>query len=269
LPAFAGLERPLAIQRPDWTSKGDLVAVDHRIPGPTTQFELTARGRTWLGPTWSSPTSLTPSRARATQASSGAFADVFEWTYRVGTARVTRVSVLLRGKSLALIGQQDEGMGAVSEVRLAIAPGVLAQVSDDRRSVSLAWGSRRPEVRVIPLAFAPTAPVSRGSITVEENQVVIRQAAEGKRCWVPILLAWGRAPVTWRPLTVSRDSKACRDDVATASRVAWGMGESGLLVYRSLGSAALRVFLGHQTRARFLVGEFTPTGEVKPIVKLD
>jgi hypothetical protein len=41
------------------------------------------------------------------------------------------------------------------------------------------------------------------------------------------------------------------------------------LIYRSLAPPALRSFLGHQSRARFLVALFTPEGNVVPIVKVD
>jgi hypothetical protein len=51
--------------------------------------------------------------------------------------------------------------------------------------------------------------------------------------------------------------------------VAWGPGSEGLVVYRSLAPPALRNFLGHQTGARFLVGSFTKSGDVRPILKLD
>ena len=48
----------------------------------------------------------------------------------------------------------------------------------------------------------------------------------------------------------------------------WGRDET-LVVYRSLARPGLRAFLGHQTRARFLVGLFTAEGEVEPLVKVE
>ena len=64
-------------------------------------------------------------------------------------------------------------------------------------------------------------------------------------------------------------SKTCPPSVAFGARLAWGPGEDGLLIYRSLAKPALRAVLGHQTRARFLVGRFTPDGDVVPLLSLD
>ena len=99
--------------------------------------------------------------------------------------------------------------------------------------------------------------------------MVIRQVVEGRRRWLPTLICWGKAPTTWRPATVAYRSKASRADEAIAARVAWGPFDDGLVVYRSLGPPALRSFLGYQAGARFLVGAFTRSGDVRPILKVD
>jgi hypothetical protein len=87
-----------------------------------------------------------------------------------------------------------------------------------------------------------------------------------------VLVSWdaarNRRALHWRALTVAEKSRACPPGVAFGARVSWGRGET-LLVYRSLGPPALRSVLGHQTRARFLVGLFTPDGDVEPLVKVD
>jgi hypothetical protein len=67
---------------------------------------------------------------------------------------------------------------------------------------------------------------------------------------------------------VSQNSKACAPETAFAARISWGRNET-LLIYRSLAKPALRSFLGHQTRARFLIGLFSSEGEVEPLVKID
>ncbi len=56
--------------------------------------------------------------------------------------------------------------------------------------------------------------------------------------------------------------------MAFAARVGWGRDE-GLVIYRSLGKPGLRAFLGHQTTSRFLIGSFSASGEVTPILKID
>jgi len=271
LPSDARPDRPLAILRPDWTPSGDLLAVDHRDPGPTTRIEVAGRGRNWIGPAWTSPAiEGRIGRARPTHWATGAFVDCAEWTYRAGAGRVTRVVVLLRGRGLALLGQQDEGLGTTSEVRLTLPDGIEATSAEGSRSMVLSSGKGRPTARLIPLGLLPTgARADGGSIAVEGREVVVRQTGEGRRRWVPILISWSRAPTLWRPLTVGSRSRPCRPDVAAAVRLGWGRGDEGLVVYRSLAPPALRSFLGHQTTARFLVGSFTRSGDVRPILKVD
>jgi hypothetical protein len=271
LPSDSRPDRPLAVLRPDWTPRGDLLAVDHREPGQSSLIEVSSKGHTWLGPTWES---LAPEgkvgRARPTHWSSGAYADCLEWSFRVGTGRTTRVAILLRGRGLAILGQQDDGVGPVSEIRLALPDGIVATRAEGSRSMVLSAGRGKPTARLIPLGL-PTMdyPTDRGSIAIEGREVIVRQSGEGRRRWVPLLIAWEKPPTLWRTLTVASKSKACRPDVASAARVAWGPGNEGLVVYRSLAPSALRNFLGHQTGARFLVGSFSKSGDVRPILKLD
>ncbi len=264
-------DRPLGVLRPDWSARGDLVAFDHRRVGDETLVEIGSRGVTWLGPGWRSA----PASGRATPAlpsawSSGLDADHAEWVYKQGPRRVVRCVVLLKGRSMALLGQQDEGGESGSEIRVDLAEGVEASFVTGSRAVLLSAGRGRPTARLIPLGLpAHDRPTDAGSIGVEGRQVVIRHQGEGRRRWISALLCWGKPPTTWRSATVAERSKACRADLASAARVAWGPRDEGLVVYRSLGPAALRSFLGHQTGARFLVGAFTRSGDVRPLLKVD
>ncbi len=269
LPASARTDRPLAVLRPDWTPKGDLVAVDHRRAGPSSLIEVASRGQTWLGATWTSP--VDPGRtaeASPTYWSTGAFADCAEWSFKVGRGRVTRTAVLLRGRSMALIAQQDDGLGPTGEIRLSLPDGIEATPDAETRALVLSAGRGKTSARLVPLGLpALPYPTDRGSMTVEGREVVLRQSGEGRRRWLPLLLCWGKAPTAWRVLTVAGQSRACRPEEAFAARVAWGRADEGLVVYRSLGPAALRNFLGHQTPARFLVGGFNASGDVRPYLK--
>ena len=271
LPSDARPDRPLAVLRSDWTPQGDLVAIDHRSPGDRTLLEVASRGRTWLGPSWtSSATGGRFSRAKPTHWTSGVFADGAEWSYKVGPKQITRSAVLLRGRSMVLLGQQEDGREPTSEVRLALPDGIEASIVAGSRAILLSSGRGKSTARLIPLGLpAHDRPTDLGSIAIEGHEVVVRQSGEGRRRWLPVLICWGRAPTTWRALTVSHRSKACRGDVAVAARVAWGSNDEGLVVYRSLGPPELRAFLGHQTKARFLVGAFTRAGDVRPILKVD
>ena len=171
---------------------------------------------------------------------------------------------------MVLLGQQEDGGEAPSEVRLAFPDGIAASLVPGSRSVLLSSGRNKAAARLIPLGLpAHDRSTDAGSIAVEGREVVVRQAGEGRRRWIPLLICWGKSPTTWRTLTVSHRSRACREDVAVAARVAWGPSEEGLVVYRSLGPTAPRSFLGHQTGVRFLVGAFTRSGDVRPFLKVD
>jgi hypothetical protein len=182
--------------------------------------------------------------------------------------RITRTAVLLRYRKLALIAQQEEGPPPASGYRISMADGVTVVPTPSTRMLTLARG--RASARLIPLAL-PTSPhpTERGSFVLEGNEPVLRQTSAGRRRWLPMVLAWGKAPTAWRTLTVTESSKVCAPDVAFAARLSWGVGVDGLLIYRSLARPALRAVLGHQTRARFLIGRFTPDGDVVPLLSLD
>ena len=271
LASYSCGDRPLAIFRTDWGGASDLAAIDHRRAGDQTSLEVAARGRTWLGPTWTSGEYPgRTSQALPTQRSSSPFADSLEWSFKVGPRKVTRTLVLLRGRSMALLGQQDDGGSGSSEIRFELGEGVEARSVEGSRAIVLSAGRGQPTARLLPLGLpAHDRPTDLGSIALEGHAVVIRRASEGRRRWLPVLLCWGKAPTTWRPLTVAERSKALKSEAAFAVRVVWGPRDDDLVIYRSLGPAALRSFLGHQTSARFVIGSFNRTGEVRPILKVD
>ena len=271
LPTATWLDRPLAILRPDWTPRGSIVAIDHRARRPATTIEVTGRGATWLGPTWSSPPlgdDVGP--ARATFATTGPFADAYEWSFRAGPVTVTRTAALIRGAGLALLLQTEVGGGReLGEVRWTLPDGIETRPDPTSRSLILAAGRGKPTARLIPLGL-PESPdrVDQGSLQVEGNEVILRQRTTASDRCMALLVAWSsKAPRTWRTLTVAEQSAPCPPGTAFAARVGWGTAQNGLLVYRSLGPPGLRSVLGHQTRARLLIAGFSPTGEVHPWVK--
>lgn len=275
LPAFGSRYRPLAMLRPDWTARGDLLAVDHGDRTGPCLLELVGRGRCWLGPSWmEGPAEGPRSASRPTYWSSGALADVAEWSFRTATARIVRTAVLLRGRQLALLADQWEGAGAAATLRLAPGPGVEARLQSDSRALALTPAAgRRGSARVIPLALpALPFPTERGSLAVVGREIVLQRLQPGRRCWLPLLVSWradrDRRPTFWRTLTVSERSRACPPEVAFAARVDWGAGE-GLLFYRSLARPARRAVLGFQTKARFFIGLFTGAGTVLPLLTIE
>ncbi|HWE40180.1 MAG TPA: hypothetical protein VG406_26750 [Isosphaeraceae bacterium] len=272
LPAFACDDRPLAMLRADWSPRGDWLAIDHREPA-SCLVELAGLGQPWLGPSWSLGPELDPKGPpRPALWRTDSRADLAEWSFRTPIGRVTRTAVLLRGRRLALLADQVDGNLDEPTARLALAAGVAAVPALDNRALILSAGRGR-SARVYPLGLPwPGSTTDRGRIGVEGGELVLRQKAQGRRCWLPWLVSWGadrnRRTTRWRTLTVAERSKACPPDVAFAARIAWGDGES-LVVYRSLARPALRSFLGHQTGARFLVGLFTWAGDVHPLLTVE
>jgi len=265
LPARSETDRVFATLRPDWLGDGDWIAIDQRDPAVPARIELAGGGVPWLSGAW--PAGPLAGAAQPTSWTTGAYADCLEWSFRSGRTRITRTAVLLRYRKMALIAQQEDGP-ASEGLRLAIAEKTTATPVEGQRALALTRG--RAKARLVPLGL-PALPyeTDKGSIKAEGTEVVVNQRDEGRRRWLPMLVSWGKPPVQWRVCTVTEKSEKCRADVAFGARVSWGLGDDGLLIYRSLGPSALRVVLGHQTRARFLIGRFTPEGNVVPLVTLE
>src|SRR5947209_6799755 len=80
-----------------------------RVAGPVSRVELFGHGRPWLGPDWDSAVDPTVGRARPTLWISHSSADLAEWSFTVGKAKVIRTALLLRGRQLALLAEQWNG----------------------------------------------------------------------------------------------------------------------------------------------------------------
>jgi hypothetical protein len=278
LPAWSSPDRPLAMLRANWSGQGDFLAIDQRARGETSLVELCGIGRTWLGPTWVADHGPEAEDAPATPARPSSWvsnpsADLAEWTFRLGALRVTRTALLLRGRRIALLADQVEGRADRIGMRVALPDGVEAAPIAEGRGSALELRRGRQSARVIPLALpCHSGLTGRGTFAQEGGQLRLSQRHEGRRGWLPLLASWdplrNRRTIHWRTLTVAENSRTCPAEAAFAARVTWGRGET-LLIYRSLAAPALRSFLGHQTRARFLVALFTKEGNVVPILKVD
>lgn len=274
LPAASGRDRPLAILRPDWSKVGDFAAIDHRTAGASTRFELVGLGRGWLGPTWGGgPDGDTSGTARPTTWITGASADLAEWTFRAGGSRLVRTALLLRGRRLALLADQVDGLAETDRMAIEVRPGIDVVPSAEVGSLKLVHGKSRASAQVIPLSL-PEGPTlgERGRLRLEGGRLVLEQPRQGRRSWVPLLVSWeprrARKVLTWRRLTVTEASRVCAPETAVAFRVSWGRDET-LVIYRSLARPAQRAFLGHSTRARFLVGTFNRDGDVETIFEAE
>jgi hypothetical protein len=274
LPADARPDRPLAVLRANWARDGEFLAIDHRVTGPVSLVELVAHGRPWLGPEWTSAgASGRATRARPTLWMSQSSADVAEWSFRVGRARVTRTAVLLRGRRLGLLAEQWDGPGDPGGWQVSLAKGVETLPPTGKPGLALTASRVRVSPRVLPVGVLhPDDPAARDGLRREGHNLLVNQPVVGRRCWRPLLLSWeprrDRLEPRWRRLMVTQDRRVCGPDEAFAVRVAWRRDES-LVIYRSLARHAIRAFLGHQTDARFLIGLFNKDGDIEPLVKVD
>jgi hypothetical protein len=277
LPTWSAADRVLAVLRPDWTTTGDFLALDHRGAGSPCRFELFGNGRTWLGPEWGEGVSGPASRPRPSRRLHGGAADLIEWTYRVGQVRVTRSALLLRGRRLALfsvlVEAPEPDPGIQPTLRLAMPPTVAAGPLPGSRALVLAESGRRGAAQAVPIALpCRPYPTDRGSLQAHDGVLALRQAPAGRRCWLPLLVSWDadrhRKTLEWRVLTITERYRPVPADRAFAARVSWGRNET-YVIYRSLGPPARRTFLGHQTAARLLVADFTEDGDLKPILTVE
>ena len=279
LPAWSSSRHVLAVLRGGWKKGDDLLVVDHRRREARTRFELMGSGCSWLGPDWRPASDgrrfvLSQTRLMGLQLGRRSL----EWSYRSSGLRITRTALLLRGRKLALLGDQIDGKnlpGKLSKPSSTCLPGSRPSQFPAVAvcSCGVPAAVRRPRScrsRCRPQLMRPTA--DSFASCDEHRHLALSCTARGRRCWLPLLVSWDprrhRKRLSWRVLTVAQDSKVCAPDVAFAVRVSWGRDDT-LVIYRSLGPAAPRSFLGYQTKARFLVGRFTSEGNVEPLVSLD
>ncbi len=279
LPAWSSSLQVLAALRGGWKKGDDLLVVDHRRREALTRFELMGSGCSWLGPDWRLTQKATASSLpRPGSWVSSSVADLLEWSFRCSGLRITRTALLLRGRKLALLGDQIDGpklTGGALETEFSLPPGITAEPIAACRGLLLKSSAGRTSAQVLPIGLPAAAyETERGEFQVRHDpaRLALCHSARGRRCWLPLLVSWdaarNRKRLSWRVLTVAQDSKACEPEVAFAVRVSWGRDDT-LLIYRSLASPAPRSFLGYQTKARLLVARFTREGNVEPLVSLD
>jgi len=280
LPAWSSPDRAMGVLRADWTPRGEFVAFDHRSADGSTRFEVFGAGRSWLGDSWTGPGDVArASVGKPSTWTTGAKADVAEWTFRAGSLRVDRTVLMLRGLKLAILADLVEGIKSPTllEIRWGMPPALLVEPVAESRAFLVRPEAVGSSAQAIPLGLpALSYPTDRGQFVFEPGSrgFVLSQAVNGSAAWLPLLISWDHARhrkrLHWRVLTVSENYRACPPGTAWAARVSWGRSET-YVIYRSLGPTARRSFLGYSTSdaTRLLVGRFTTEGAVEPIVALD
>ncbi len=201
--------------------------------------------------------------------------DFAEWSFKSDGGRVTRTCFRLRGRRLALVAEQVQGVAGPVVLGLRRHEDVTVKSAKEQRGLRLGLAKRGTlGVSIWPLALPALAYDSpRGSFESTGDRLLLRQAATGAVTWMPLLVSWhperDRQAIHWRMLTVSEGRKICAPGVAFAARVGWADESHDLVIYRSLAAPATRCFLGYQTAARMMIGLFTPAGDVTPIFTLE
>jgi hypothetical protein len=274
---WASSKRVLAGLNDDGTAMRDLLVVDHRARSNDCRFELFAAGQSWLGPIWTLCGEIAAAHSpRPRNWVSTVTADLAEWTQSARGIEVTRSILLLRGLRLALLSVWVERKSAPIDgpgFRMAHPEGLAATPVDGSRALMLSRPSKPGNAQLAPIGL-PCAlyATDQGKFAVDGNEFVLTHAAAGRRTWLPLLVSWDpsrhRKRLHWRVLTVSEQARIVGPDRAVAVRVSWGRHET-YVIYRSLAAPAPRVFLGHQTENRLLVGRFSEKGRVEPILEVE
>jgi hypothetical protein len=274
---WASAKRVLAGLNDDGTAMRDLIAVDHGFAADFCRFELFGGGRSWLGPAWTvNGESGAGDRPSPRTWISTVTADLAEWSQSAGEDRVTRSILLLRGLRLALLSvvveRRSPKIGPLGH-RIALGPGLAVEPVEACRALLLSQSTKRGSAQVVPIGLpCPAYATEQGRLAVDDDDLVLSHAAAGRRTWLPLFISWDvarhRKRLHWRVLTVSEQSRIVSADRAIAVRLSWGRQET-YVIYRSLAPPAPRVFLGHRTQNRFLVGRFTEKGIIEPIFEAD
>jgi len=270
-------KRVLAGINDDGTAMRDLLVVDHQAAADFCRFELFGGGRSWLGPAWvvNGETEVGGSPSPRTWIST-VTVDLAEWSHSVNEGQVTRSILLLRGLRLALLSVLVERKSAAAnQPRFQVnrAAGLTVEPVEGCRALLLSQPLKRGTAQVVPIGLpCPDYASDSGRFAADGGDLVLTHAEAGRRTWLPLLVSWDvsrhRRRLHWRVLTVSEKSRIVGADRAVAVRVSWGRRET-FVIYRSLASPAPRVFLGHRTENRFLVGRFTEQGIVEPIFEVE
>lgn len=267
----------LVVCRNRWRPESDLLAIAHAAATPSMEFS--AFGRSVFAGEWGLRIRIdgddlpVTAEWEAVTWFSDKDADYveLEWPNEQGVT-LCRQALLTRADHQLVIADAVSTPGRPEsrievETRLPFAPGVTATSRRPLREVGL-------EANGLPLRCLPVAlPMNRieqaaGALEADSDRLVVRQSGVGG-VYSPLVFDWNprrrHAPVEWRTLTVTENHRRLGPAEASGHRLR--IGEHQLLLYRGLnGSKAMRAVLGYHHGSESVIGRFTKTGEVEPLV---
>jgi hypothetical protein len=268
----------LAVARDRWRPDADLLAIVHT--GVSPQIEFSTFGRPVFAGDWSlsiridgEPVVITP-EWEAVSWFNDKDADYLEleWPNELGVT-VCRQVLLTRGDHQVMLADavstpKRPGSRIDVESSLPLAAGVTVETLRPLREMRLEAGGL--PLRCLPVALPPNR-IDQAPGACDEDEpgrLVLRQSGVGG-VYAPLVLdshpERRSAHVDWRSLTVTENHRRLGQAEASGHRLR--IGSRQLLIYRGLdGSKATRAVLGHHHASESVIGRFTKTGDVEPLV---
>ena len=284
-----------ALLRSGWGADADSVAIAHHQSLP--QLDVTALGHALIHGDWKLKIKLGDTEVELAEEwscvcwQSDPDADYIELQMAgPGKMRVERIVMLSREERFLIVADAISGVpnaevtsgtngskrGSVKqrihyESRLSLCDGLVGSADGTTREARIT--GKRLKARVFPLGIPHDRVNSTpNSLTVEDNELVLRQVAEGEGLFTPLVFVWHpdrtRVDATWRQLTVTEEGKIVGNDIAVGYRLK--LGAYQLFISRALKrTGSSRACLGHHTFNETIIGKFDSNGDVEPILMVE
>jgi hypothetical protein len=275
-----------AWMRSDRSRRANSIVARHHGSSPELDFsalgQLLFRGTWGLDVRFDSQPVVTTGRWECVCWNSDAQADYLELQLEVDGLTIERQVMLSRTEQFALLADtvcfiKPGRIDFTSHLPLA----AKLKSRPDGTTRELCLKSTGLDVRVFPLAlpqsrvFGTAGGLELNSFSNGNGEVAtlaLHQAAQGHGLFAPLLFDWSpkrsRVAADWRTLTVTEEMAIIRPDTAAGHRLR--LGDKQWLIYHALAkSPEARAVLGHQTRNETVIGWFTPSGDVQPIMVVE
>ena len=277
-PVFQSDRSRSACLRGDWSPDANSLSVLHH--GQFPNVELAARGQLLFSGQWEI-------ELRVANSSVGIFgpwtcscwysdddADYLELQARpAADVRIERQLLLPRNDDLLFMADVVIGRGGERieyRSRLPLADNI--EIAHDRETRACRLSGPNMAARLFPIGL-PCERVlgSSGQLVNAPQHLEFRQTTIGGM-YLPFVIDWNparrRRPAMWRPLTVAQNGIAVASNQAAGSRLQ--VGTEQWLIYRSLSRILEpRTVLGQHTMYETLIGRFSKTGTVDPMVLVE